>query len=95
VALAAVAMAWACTDTHYAEGPASADGGLDAPQDAPVFAYDGLPPVEAGPRTRVQAQFISTRVDTRQTLFAAGEMQTSGEPFAQNFGGRNLSYYDR
>src|SRR6202000_337487 len=28
-------------------------------------------------------------------MFAAGEMQTSGEPFVQNFAGRNLSYYDR
>ena len=57
--------------------------------------YDGLPEPEAGPRTAVKAEFVSTRVDTMQLMFAAGEMQTSGEPFVQNFAGRNLAYYDR
>jgi hypothetical protein len=30
-----------------------------------------------------------------QLMFAAGEMQTSGEPFAQNFAGRSLADYSR
>jgi hypothetical protein len=75
------------------------DGGGPAPVDAALdhvrVPYDGLPEPEAGPRTAVHAEFVSTRVDTMQLMFAAGEMQTSGEPFVQNFAGRNLSYYDR
>src|SRR5208283_1495755 len=68
----------------------------DAVEDtAPFAAYDGLPVPEAGPRTPVHAEYLSTRVITGQLMFAAGEMQTSGEPFAQNFAGRNLAYYDR
>jgi len=57
--------------------------------------YTGLPTPEAGPRTPVHAEFTSTpvRTDTMQLMFAAGEMQTSGEPFASNFAGRVLSYY--
>ena len=43
----------------------------------------------------MHAEFQSTRIDTMRLLFAAGEMQTSGEPFAQNFGGRDLAYFDR
>jgi hypothetical protein len=43
----------------------------------------------------VHAEFTSTpvRTDTMQLMFAAGEMQTSGEPFASQFAGRVLSYY--
>ena len=84
-------------------GPAASsgdDGGgeagpTDATFDAARIPYDGLAGPETGPRTAVQAEFLSTRVDTMQLMFAAGEMQTSGEPFVQNFAGRNLSYYDR
>ncbi|HEX3345157.1 MAG TPA: hypothetical protein VHS09_11325, partial [Polyangiaceae bacterium] len=84
-------------------GPAAtagADGSVaPPPDDAAVdhvrVPYDGLPGPETGPRTAVQAEFVSTRVDTMQLMFAAGEMQTSGEPFVQNFAGRNLAYYDR
>ena len=67
----------------------------DAAPEHVRIPYDGLPEPEAGPRTPVHAEFVSTRVDTMQLMFAAGEMQTSGEPFAQNFAGRNLAYYDR
>src|SRR5579871_6341440 len=76
----------------------TSDGGSPAPDVAPEIVpirYDGQPPPEAGPRTPVHAETQSTRVDTMQLMFAAGEMQTSGEPFAQNFAGRNLAYYDR
>jgi hypothetical protein len=70
-----------------------------SPGDAAVehvrIPYDGLPAPESGPRTPVQAEFLSTRVQTMELMFAAGEMQTSGEPFVQNFAGRNLAYYDR
>jgi hypothetical protein len=57
--------------------------------------YLGLPTAEAGPRTGVHAEFMSTpvRTDTMQLMFAAGEMQTSGEPFATTFAGRILAYY--
>ena len=59
------------------------------------ISYDGLPAAEAGPRTPVHAEFTSSpvRTDTMQLMFAGGEMQTSGEPFAQNFAGRILPYY--
>src|SRR5450631_598522 len=70
-------------------------GGPDVVIDVIRIPYDGPAPVEAGPRTPVHAEFVSTRVDTMSLMFAAGEMQTSGEPFAQNFGGRDLNYYDR
>ena len=84
-------------------GPSAASGDDGSVGPAPVDAapdyvrvpYDGLPEPEAGPRTAVQAEFVSTRVYTMQLMFAAGEMQTSGEPFVQNFAGRNLGYYDR
>jgi hypothetical protein len=51
--------------------------------------------VEAGPRTPVHAELVTARVDTAAMMFAAGEMQTSGEPFVSQFAGRNLSDYDR
>jgi hypothetical protein len=57
-------------------------------------AYDAPSPPRA-PRTPVSAEFVSNRVDTQSLLFAAGEMQISGEPFVQNFAGRNLNGYDR
>ena len=68
---------------------------MDAAPQATRTPYAGLPSVEGGPRTPVHAEFTSTpvRTDTMQLMFAAGEMQTSGEPFAQNFAGRNLFYY--
>jgi hypothetical protein len=82
-------------------GDDSAQPGVDAsaPSDANVdhvrAPYDGSPGPEAGPRTAVKADLVTTRVDTMQLMFAAGEMQTSGEPFASNFAGRNLADYDR
>ncbi len=59
--------------------------------------YDGIAPPDAGTHTAVQAELVDTpvRVDTMQLMFAAGEMQTSGEPFVNGFAGRNLAYYDR
>jgi len=68
---------------------------IDATPEYVRIPYDGLPEPDAGPRTAVAAEFVSTRVQTMQLMFAAGEMQTSGEPFMQNFAGRNLAYYDR
>ncbi|HEY6462747.1 MAG TPA: hypothetical protein VIY73_21405, partial [Polyangiaceae bacterium] len=68
---------------------------LDARPDRARVPYDGYPTPEGGPRTPVVADWVSQRVDTMQVMFAAGEMQTSGEPFVQNFAGRNLAYYDR
>jgi hypothetical protein len=57
--------------------------------------YDGLAPPNAAHPTPVHAEFVTSpvRTDTMQLMFAAGEMQTSGEPFAQDFAGRNLYYY--
>jgi hypothetical protein len=79
---------------------AQPDGGASQ-QDAYVehdrAPFDGSPTPEAGPRTPVKAENVvmPPRVDTMQLMFAAGEMQTSGEPFASNFAGRNLADYDR
>jgi len=72
-----------------------AGGAVDAPPDYTRPPYDGLPAPDSGPRVPVHAEFVSTRADTEQLMFAAGEMQTSGEPFASNFAGRNLADYDR
>jgi hypothetical protein len=48
-----------------------------------------------GPSTPVVGTIASTKVDTAALMFAAGEMQISGEPFARDFMGRNLDGYDR
>ncbi|HLK35147.1 MAG TPA: hypothetical protein VKU41_00255, partial [Polyangiaceae bacterium] len=89
-----------CGSGSGSAAPHAQDAGvaLDATMPPPVAArvhYDGLPPAEAGPRTPVAAETVSSRVNTMQLMFAAGEMQTSGEPFASNFAGRNLAGYDR
>jgi hypothetical protein len=87
----------ACAGGH--EPAAAVDGGeaatVDARPEHVRAPYDGLPPPEAAPRTPVHAEIASTRVDTMQLMFAAGEMQTSGEPFVQLFAGRDLADYDR
>jgi hypothetical protein len=67
----------------------------DAGPDHVLIPYTGLPGAEAGPPTNVQAEILSNRVPTMQLMFAAGEMQTSGEPFAQHFAGRDLNDYSR
>jgi hypothetical protein len=65
----------------------TADGGGAATGDSGATAQT--------PRTPVKAELSSSVVTTESLLFAAGEMQISGEPFAQTFAGRNLAYYDR
>ncbi len=70
------------------------DAGEDAPWDHVRIPYDGEAP-PPGPRTKVTAELTNARVDVQQLMFAAGEMQISGEPFAQHFAGRNLGNYDR
>src|SRR5690349_14021732 len=47
------------------------------------------------PAVPVTSETVSRRTDVEQMMFAAGEMQISGEPFAENFVGRNLDGYDR
>jgi hypothetical protein len=94
--LAALALYEASCDNQSAvplQNDASLnDAGLDR---APIPPYDGLPPNEAAARIPVHAEFMSTPIttDTMQLMFAGGEMQTSGEPFATNFAGRFLPYY--
>lgn len=56
--------------------------------------YDGISSPSV-PRVPVYSEVVSSRVDTQSLLFAAGEMQISGEPFASGFAGRNLADYDR
>jgi hypothetical protein len=95
-ACVAVGLSGACGSGHVPEAETADATTADAVNDASPFPpYDGLPAADAGPRTPVHAEYLSTRVDTEQLMFAAGEMQTSGEPFAQHFGGRDLAYYDR
>jgi hypothetical protein len=78
---------------------ASVTGEAGAPVDAAPehvrIPYDGLPAPETGPRTAVHSELMTARVDTMQMMFAAGEMQTSGEPFANLFAGRSLQGYLR
>jgi hypothetical protein len=70
------------------------DGALDAAMDHPRTPYDSSISPDV-PRVPVVSTTTSTRVDVQSLMFAAGEMQTSGEPFAQHFAGRNLAFYDR
>ncbi len=93
------AAVWmACSSSSPSEAPPAPDGGEG--QDASIdvvyehVPYDGISPPQVA-RVPVQAQLISSRVDTQSLLFAAGEMQISGEPFASGFAGRNLGDYDR
>jgi hypothetical protein len=98
----AVWLAAGCS-SHQQAGPGgpSADASTDESEDAAsdglnydVVPYDGISP-PAVDRIPVYADVVSNRVDVQQLLFAAGEMQISGEPFASGFAGRNLGDYDR
>ena len=62
---------------------ATLDGGGDGGDGAPVAS------------TPVVAKPASTKVEVQRLMFASGEMQISGEPFAEHFMGRNLDGYDR
>jgi hypothetical protein len=96
VALAALALGEAsgCGRTTFPDAPDDGGSGDVAVEHVRV-PYDGLPSPGTGTATPVHAEFLSRRVDTMNLMFAAGEMQTSGEPFAQNFAGRNLFDYSR
>jgi hypothetical protein len=73
--------------------PPTGDAAIaDAVYERTPYDATSPPPV---PRVPVYATAVSTRVDTQSLLFAAGEMQISGEPFASGFAGRNLGDYDR
>jgi len=70
------------------------DAGPDTLPTYTRIPYDAAVP--SGPtRVPVHSEIVNDRVDTRTLMFAAGEMQTSGEPFANQFAGRNLGDYDR
>ncbi len=90
----AVVLPTSCSTSHHPVASAPADA---APDTLPIYTrtpYDGsLPPGVA--RVPVTSETVTSRVDVRTLMFAAGEMQTSGEPFASEFAGRNLSGYDR
>jgi len=94
------AAAWlACgSGTSSQNAATSGDGGGAGDAIADVvyerLPYDGISPSSV-PRVPVYADVVSSRVDTQGLLFAAGEMQISGEPFASGFAGRNLGDYDR
>jgi hypothetical protein len=103
VLIASTWLSVAC-GSHQTAAP-SADAGPDADaspvSDAPPMdavydrvPYDGISP-PAVTRIPVYSKVVSDRVDTQSLLFAAGEMQISGEPFASGFAGRNLGDYDR
>ncbi|MEO6574371.1 MAG: hypothetical protein ABIP89_11055, partial [Polyangiaceae bacterium] len=83
-------------DTTFAPADAGGDATVarDAATDHLLVPYDGAQAPTVA-RVPVHSETISTRVDVAGLMFAAGEMQISGEPFAQNFAGRNLANYDR
>ncbi len=106
--LPACALAASCTgdDSSGAAPPPGADAGADAStlSDATVGTplWDGSPvaPYEASSptsvaRVPVTSEMVATKVDSLGLFFASGEMQITGEPFAEFFAGRNLAYYDR
>ena len=75
---------------------ATVDSGvvIDALPDYVVPPYDGSTTTVVA-RVPVHAEIVSRQVEVAPLMFAAGEMQTSGEPFAELFAGRNLNDYDR
>jgi hypothetical protein len=95
------AAVWLACGSNTPAGNATG-GGSDAGEatDAPIdvvyeqIPYDGISE-PTSPRTPVLAEIVSNRVDVQSLLFSSGEMQISGEPFAQGFAGRNLGDYDR
>ncbi len=93
-------FAWGCGATGAANDGGltrrsdAGESGRDAQDEYVLVAYDGSQP-PGPPRVPVHAETISTRVYVGDLMFASGEMQTSGEPFASLFAGRNLGDYDR
>ncbi len=100
--LAVGVLGLSCGSGRGAAGSGGDASARDArSSDAAAFLWDGSrAPYEASvaesvPRVPVVAEMVSREVDVQGMMFSAGEMQISGEPFAQFFGGRNLAYYDR
>lgn len=75
-------------------GTPIADATLDVPFDHPRVPYEASKEPTVA-RVKVTAESVSTRADVQALMFAAGEMQISGEPFAEGFAGRKLDNYDR
>jgi hypothetical protein len=97
LSLASLALyGWSCGNESAAPRPPDAATDV-ATQDRTRVSYDGLPVPEAAARVPVHAEYVSSpvRTDTMQLMFAGGEMQTSGEPFATEFAGRFLPFYIR
>jgi hypothetical protein len=84
------------TSSQNAATSGDGGGGSDGIADVVYerLPYDGISPPSVA-RVPVYADTVSSRVDTQGLLFAAGEMQISGEPFASGFAGRNLGDYNR
>ncbi len=98
-------------ESNAAPVPEPSDAGIDATISDASTSPGTMPLPEAAPfptplpydagttasvaRIPVQAELVSSHTDVQSLMFAAGEMQTSGEPFAQHFAGRNLNDYDR
>jgi hypothetical protein len=99
----AVWVAAACSSRQAGQaGPSGDDASVSEAESGASDAalvydrapYDGISLPQAN-RIPVYSQLVSSHVDVQQLLFAAGEMQISGEPFASGFAGRNLGDYDR
>lgn len=91
-----LALAAACGDSS-SSGDA-ADAAPEARADSAINR--GRPPFDGGDvasasRVKVLAETVSRTVPIEELMFAAGEMQISGEPFAEGFAGRDLGAYDR
>jgi hypothetical protein len=86
--------AQAGADGGNGDATVRADTGSDAADEYVNVPFDGAPPA-AVKRVPVYSETISKRVYVQDLMFASGEMQTSGEPFASLFAGRNLGDYDR
>ena len=95
--LAAFALASACGDSTSetaSDGGAAEASAMDVAIDHVRAPFDaGVP--SGPPRVKVLAETDERRVQIEDLMFAAGEMQISGEPFAEGFAGRNLNGYDR
>ena len=79
-----IALAACSVPAHH-----SGDAGVDAPVVADAPAIDAPPP-----NVTITSTVDSTRFVTREHMLASGEMQISGEPFAEAMG-RDLTGYSR
>src|SRR5947208_4373182 len=88
-----IAILSACKGSDSGGEQPGNDSGVDTAQADSVVVPDAGDSAPV-PSTPVIGKPITTQISVAPLMFAAGEMQISGEPFARDFMGRNLDGYD-